>query len=351
LESSLEVFDRRPALGATPAEDCRLVWSNEGQSLQTPALTIAIPTFQRPGLLKEALISACNQSTQCDFEVVVVDNDASCSHDVQDVVRAASNLYPNVSVRLFRNDSNVGMFGNWNRCLSAARGSWVSILNDDDLIYPGFVEAAGKLVETQPEACAFFFGYRVHDARQPHTPLSLDPHAETIDVNQILKLSALQLCLGNDRAGSLGIVYRTDKARRIGGFDASDFPTADYRFNCRLLYHFPRAFVIDSEAAIYRIQDNESLKPSVLAAFVDSDFRMRMEASRILPCRNLLRAYARVAATVQRHTLQRVWGVQIPLKSLPEADHRPVAVNRLGLFSARVKTRVIRWLILRHLSQ
>ena len=39
-----------------------------------PLLTIAIPTFNRPKLLKEALYSAVNQSRKTLYEIIIIDN-------------------------------------------------------------------------------------------------------------------------------------------------------------------------------------------------------------------------------------------------------------------------------------
>ena len=47
----------------------------DGGALATPAITIAIPTFRRPDLLREAISSALSQRTDCPYEVIVVDND------------------------------------------------------------------------------------------------------------------------------------------------------------------------------------------------------------------------------------------------------------------------------------
>lgn len=42
-----------------------------------PKITIAIPTYKRPELLKEALDSAINQIGYTEYEIIVVDNDRS----------------------------------------------------------------------------------------------------------------------------------------------------------------------------------------------------------------------------------------------------------------------------------
>jgi len=103
-----------------------------------PEITVAIPTFRRPDLLRESVKSALTQETSVVYEVIVVDNeqDGNWSELVDEVL---AEFMP-ANLRLFRNSKNIGMFGNWNRCISLARGKWVTILNDDDLLFSGFLD-------------------------------------------------------------------------------------------------------------------------------------------------------------------------------------------------------------------
>ena len=78
-------------------------------------LTIAIPTFKRPELLKLALDSAVNQSFRGKYEILVVDN---CNEDKfkKKVDLILNSFHKNENIRFIRNKTNLGMFGNWNKC-------------------------------------------------------------------------------------------------------------------------------------------------------------------------------------------------------------------------------------------
>jgi len=100
-------------------------------------ITIAIPTFRRRQLLQQAIASVSAQTRQDRIELLIVDNDPdSDPSDVIDQIRTLS--LP--SVRYFRNARNLGMFGNWNRCIHLCRTPRLTILNDDDLLLPPFIE-------------------------------------------------------------------------------------------------------------------------------------------------------------------------------------------------------------------
>ena len=50
---------------------------------------------------------------------------------------------------------NRGLTNTWNRCIERARGDWVHILHQDDIVLPGFYDALRKGAE-QSEAGALF---------------------------------------------------------------------------------------------------------------------------------------------------------------------------------------------------
>jgi glycosyltransferase involved in cell wall biosynthesis len=94
-----------------------------------PKISVCIPTYNYGRFLPETIESVLRQA-DVDFEVVVQDN---CSTDdtAEVVARYASR---DGRVRYGRNESNLGMVGNWNRCLERATGEYVKVLCADDLL-------------------------------------------------------------------------------------------------------------------------------------------------------------------------------------------------------------------------
>src|SRR5580692_1858936 len=101
----------------------------------TPAVTICLPTFRRLHYLKEAVAAAQAQSLR-NIEVLISDDgdSAEIKRWSEGAVQADSR------VRYRRNEKNLGLGGNWNECVSAARGEWVVIQGDDDRLLPPFCE-------------------------------------------------------------------------------------------------------------------------------------------------------------------------------------------------------------------
>ncbi|WP_180357615.1 glycosyltransferase family 2 protein [Streptomyces sp. NP160] len=94
-----------------------------------PVVSVVMPTYNRPELLRRALASLAAQTFE-DFEVVVV-NDAGTP--VDDVVGEFSS---SLSITLAEHTTNAGRCGALNTALGLARGTFVNFLDDDDIAYP-----------------------------------------------------------------------------------------------------------------------------------------------------------------------------------------------------------------------
>ena len=105
--------------------------------MSNPQISIIIPTHNRPHLLPLAVQSALTQTCQ-DLEVIVVD-DAS-SESVQ--------LPEDPRLRVIRLAKGVGGSGARNVGTHAARGRWVTYLDDDDCLLPHMVEVSLSVLET-----------------------------------------------------------------------------------------------------------------------------------------------------------------------------------------------------------
>lgn len=103
-----------------------------------PLLSVMIPVY---GVAREAWLHRCLDSVLAQdrdppsAEIVVVD-DASDDRVAQSICRDRGGR-----VRYLRNDRNLGLVGNHNRCISMARGQFVHILHQDDFVEPGFYDA------------------------------------------------------------------------------------------------------------------------------------------------------------------------------------------------------------------
>lgn len=109
----------------------------------TPQVSVLVPTYNRRRLLLETLTSILNQS-YTDLEVIVVDN---CSTD--DTTAAVAAI---TDPRLIyvRNEVNVGPVNNHNRALRLAKGKYLCIFSDDDVMLEHNLARKVEVLEQNP---------------------------------------------------------------------------------------------------------------------------------------------------------------------------------------------------------
>ena len=100
-------------------------------------ISVCIPVFNGEQYIRESVESVLAQ-TEERFELLVVDN---CSTD-----RTAEILteYDDPRIKAFKNDRNLGLFGNFNRCIELAGGEYIVILPHDDFMLPTFLETFSR---------------------------------------------------------------------------------------------------------------------------------------------------------------------------------------------------------------
>ncbi|HKO55647.1 MAG TPA: glycosyltransferase family 2 protein [Thermoanaerobaculia bacterium] len=94
-------------------------------------VSVLLPAYNAARYVPEAIASVMAQ-TYKDWELVAID-DAS-SDDTAHILEAWAAREPRI--RVFRNEANRGMTGNWNRCLAEARHELVIKLDADDVLRP-----------------------------------------------------------------------------------------------------------------------------------------------------------------------------------------------------------------------
>ena len=98
-------------------------------SLNTPLVSICIPTYNSSIFLQHTLNSVLSQSYE-NIEVILCD-DASTDNTIEII-----ESYQDYRIKLFRNPKNLGVAENWNRCISLANGDFIKMMGADDTLYP-----------------------------------------------------------------------------------------------------------------------------------------------------------------------------------------------------------------------
>lgn len=106
--------------------------------------SIVIPTYNGASFVDMALQSALNQTRKAD-EIIVSDDNST------DATLAICEKYRG-QITIHRNDNGPSGFVNgWNRAINMATTDYVSILHQDDLLHPCFLESAENALRENPD--------------------------------------------------------------------------------------------------------------------------------------------------------------------------------------------------------
>ncbi len=103
-----------------------------------PSWSVMIPTYNpTPAYLKQTLQSVLVQDPgEAEMQIELVDDQSTDTNIHQLVSDIAGNR-----AKVFVQQTNRGLAGNWNTCIERARGHFIHILHQDDLVHPGFYVA------------------------------------------------------------------------------------------------------------------------------------------------------------------------------------------------------------------
>ena len=123
----------------------------------SPKVSVCIPTYNSKAYLAEAIESVLAQEFQ-DYELVISDNAST------DGTAELCRLYTDPRVRYHRFDELVTQGGNWNRCLSLARGEYVALLHADDVYHSAFLTERVRVLDEHPEVGLAFGAVQLIEA-------------------------------------------------------------------------------------------------------------------------------------------------------------------------------------------
>ena len=143
---------------ARPPTLCAIAPVPEGEP--RPTFSVMLPTYEPDHRLGRSLAAVLAQAPDPAAMQIAVVDDGSRQVDVRALVRSFD---PAGRVEVLLNQRRAGLAGNWNRCLSLARGKFVHLLHQDDHVLPGFYDRIGHGFRAAPGIGMAFCRSRIVD--------------------------------------------------------------------------------------------------------------------------------------------------------------------------------------------
>ncbi|MCP3369507.1 glycosyltransferase family 2 protein [Bradyrhizobium cajani] len=113
-----------------------------------PFISVAVPTFRRPDLVRRTIESVLQQE-HSDWEMVISDDEGP-KGEAWSVLSEYERR--DRRIRVIENHRGKGQVENTNNAMLGCRGRWIKVLHDDDWLVPGSLETFAELARTYPNA-------------------------------------------------------------------------------------------------------------------------------------------------------------------------------------------------------
>jgi GT2 family glycosyltransferase len=173
------------------------------QPMDTPAMTVVVPTHGRPGYLEVTLDSLRRQRTRASYEILVVDDGGDAS---------TPELAERFDARLVRHAEHRGANPARNTGIRESEAPLLVFIDDDIFAPPGWLEAIAEGAERHPDAEAFGGPIRPRfEGRAPRSCGREEPPITWLDLGP--EDTEAEMAWGANMA------VRRSAFGRIGGFD------------------------------------------------------------------------------------------------------------------------------------
>lgn len=123
-----------------------------------PKVTVCIPCYNEQKFIASSLESTLSQ-TYKDINIYIVDNN-STDNTLEIVTK-----YKDPRIKIFKNEENIGMFQNMNRCLDLSNTDYVKILCADDTLETDCLDKQVDVLEKNPKVGVVFNSSKIIDAK------------------------------------------------------------------------------------------------------------------------------------------------------------------------------------------
>lgn len=209
-------------------------------------VTVAIPVFNGLPHIRTAVDSVLQQ-TYSNLDVVVIDNQST------DGTWEVLQEIDDDRIRLVRNETNIGLEGNWNRALQEAKSSpYFKLVCGDDLIYPEAIAREVAALDEHPDVAMTACQRRIIDdsGKTLIAARGLVGLREVVDGRVAVRRS---IALGTNIIGEpTSVLVRSSVLEETGPFDGTYQYCIDFDMWSRILQR-GKLYAIREPLAAFRV--------------------------------------------------------------------------------------------------
>ncbi len=180
-------------------------------------VSVILPTYRREQELVKALVSLCEQEFE-DFEILVIDDndDKGWNQKVETIIEQYREKYPHIPLVYLQNHPNFGSAKTRNTGIDAAKGEFITFLDDDDVYLQDKIlkqyqfMVKHELDYSITDINLYYGNGKFWESRKRN-------YIKSYDTDSLFKYHLMHHMTGTD-----SLMFRADYLRRIGGFGPYD---------------------------------------------------------------------------------------------------------------------------------
>ncbi len=219
-----------------------------------PLVSVCIPAYNNAAYIKETIDSILNQ-TYRNLELIICD-DKSKDNTVEVIESIKDDR-----IRLYKNEKNLGMSGNWNNCLQKCTGEFIKLICADDMLAEDCLEKEVGALMKHPEAVLAESDTQLFDLNGK--PKGFYKRYKTSGMTNGRKIARDGFFVKNYFGAPLANTFRRSILEKVGGFDPWYTYILDYDFWVQLAC-LGDVYIIHEPLNYFRVR-NDSNTGEVMA--------------------------------------------------------------------------------------
>ncbi len=186
-----------------------------------PLVSVCIPAYNNAAYIRETIDSVLNQ-TYPNLELII------CDDKSKDDTAAVIEKIKDDRIKLYKNEKNLGMAGNWNNCLFKCSGEFIKLICADDTLAPDCLEKEVKALMEHPTAVLAESDTKLFDLNGKRK--GFYKRYKTSGLTDGRKIARAGLFVKNYFGAPLANTFRRSALETVGGFDSWYTYILDYDF-------------------------------------------------------------------------------------------------------------------------
>lgn len=233
-------------------------------------VSICIPVYNGGKFLRQCL-DTCLQQSFSDYEIVICDDGST-----DDSIAILESYAKDKRVRFFKNDKNLGLVGNWNKCLEMAKGEWIKFVFQDDYITSDCLE---KFVDAVDADTMLLVSKRYFVLPKNATDQEKGYYSDEVrtlentghykgnlfSAKQISEIAAQNICMNFIGEPSLSF-FRKSVVKEIGTFNAHLKQICDLEFLLRIASKYGLKY-LPQQLCAFRVHADSTTSTNISARY------------------------------------------------------------------------------------